>query len=373
MVCAAVAVCGSVAGASAIGGATGDEPAERVAAHPRTFSLVATGDWLPEARVNRAAAAAASGDVRFDHAAVLAPVGSIIRSADLAICHMEVPIDEPGGAFGFVGRSPAGYSLIAAPYEVAADLRRAGFDRCSTASNHSYDLGVAGIDSTLVAFDAAGITHTGTARAPSEAAVGVFEVEGVSVAHLSYARNSNTGWPSEDWRFRRLRSPDTVIDDVAAARALGAEVVIVSIHVFIEMRSEPDAADRAIVEAITAAGGVDLVVIHGPHVVQPVEVVNGAAVFWSLGNFVSGMGVPGRGRYSDLRALDGLMASARFVERDDGSFSAVVDPILLCQRTTTRVVYQGIVERARTDLPDDIRRDVDACIARSAPVVAGLR
>ena len=291
-----VAAClaGAVAGATSIGGAAVDAPADRLVRHPRTFSIVAAGDWLPERRVTDAAAAAASGTAaRYDHLPLLQPIAPIVRSANLAICHMETPIGRAGAPVGFVGRATNGRTLFSGPYETAADLRRAGFDRCSTASNHSNDQGLAGIDATLDALDAAGVTHAGTARSPAEAVPQVFDVEGVAVSHLSYTRNSNTPWPRDRWRLQRLDDAGAVVRDVATARGAGAEVVVVSIHVFVEMRSTPDADDRALIGAITRDADVDLVVVHGPHVVQPVETVEGTPVFWSLGNLVSGMGVPG--------------------------------------------------------------------------------
>ncbi len=367
-------VAGAAVSAATVGGATADEPADRLTRHPRTFSVVATGDWLAERLVTNAAAAAAAGDgARYDHGPILDPIAPILRSANLAICHMETPIGVPGAPVGFVGRAANRRTLFSAPYELAADLHRSGFDRCSTASNHSNDQGVGGIATTLDALDAAGLTHTGTARSPAEAMPGVFVVDGIAVSHLSYARNSNTPWPAEAWRLNRLDDAGAVGRDVAAARAAGAEVVILSVHVFVEMRSTPDADDRALIGAITRDADVDLVVVHGPHVVQPVETVNGTPVFWSVGNLASGMGVPGRGKYSDPRALDGLMAAVRFIEQPDGTFVATADPILLCQRRSTRVVYPGISARAWSGLPPGARADLDACVARSAPVVAGLR
>jgi poly-gamma-glutamate synthesis protein (capsule biosynthesis protein) len=310
--------------------------------------------------------------VRFDHAPLVAPIAPIIASADLAICHMETPIGEPGAAYGLVGRSPAGYSLIAAPHEVAGDLRRIGFERCSTASNHSWDLGAAGIESTLSALDGAGISHTGTARSPAEAVTSLLDVDGVRVAHLSFALNSNTGFPRESWRVNRAVDSGTVIAAVDEVRRRDAEVVIVSLHVFVEMRSTPASADRRLVEAVVAGSDVDLIVIHGPHSIQPFEHVGGTPVFWSLGNFVSGMGVPGRGRYSDLRALDGLLASVRFTERPDGSFSAVADPVLLCEMADTRIVYPGFAPSA-IPIPIDSMAAIEACRQRSVGVVAELR
>jgi poly-gamma-glutamate capsule biosynthesis protein CapA/YwtB (metallophosphatase superfamily) len=111
------------------------------------------------------------------------------------------------------------------------------------------------------------------------------------------------------------------------------------------------------------------VVVHGPHTIHPLEIVNGTPVFWSLGNLVSGMGVPGRGRFSDPRTLDGLLAAVRFTERPGGGFDAEAAPVLLCQMTGSRVVHPGLAAAVAPDEVDDI----EACVARSAPVVADLR
>jgi poly-gamma-glutamate synthesis protein (capsule biosynthesis protein) len=353
-------------------GANASTQATRSDPPPRTFSLVAVGDWLPEARVHFAAASFAPPGRRFDHVPLVAPILDAVRSADLAICHVETPIGWPGAPYGFIGRAFTGRSLLAAPSELAGDLKTIGFDRCSTASNHSYDLGIDGIDSTLANLDAVGITHTGTARSPEEAAVTTFDVNGVRVAHVSFALNTNTTFPSDRWRLSYATGPDDVIAAVAAARNAGAEVVVVSLHAFVEMNPFPDPADRALVAALTASSDVDLVVMHGPHVVQPLEIVNGTPVFWSLGNIVSGMGVPGRGIYTDPRALDGLMAAVRFTETDGGRFTAEATPVLLCEMTDTRVVYLGLSALTDPSTPDPARDDISLCIDRSAAVVAGL-
>ena len=273
---------------------------------------------------------------------------------------------------GFVGHSPNGLALIAAASESAGDLRRVGFDRCSTASNHANDLGLTGIASTLAALDAAGISHSGTARTATEASVSTLLVNGIRVTHLAYARNSNTGFPQDPWRLNRAVDATQVVRDVARARAMGAEVVVVSVHVYVEMQRGPTADDRALITRITAGAGPDLVIIHGPHVVQPVERVNGKVVFWSVGNFISGMGVSGRGKYTDPRTLDGLLATARFTQRSDGTWATTASPVLLCNVTATRMVYPGISWLRRTDLSPALRASLQACRARASAVVRDL-
>ena len=350
--------------------ATAVQPAVRLTPPPRSFSLVATGDVLTESAVASAAAAQASGTAaRFNFAPLFGPVTAMLSSADIAICHMEMPIGAPGERPGEYGRSPFGGNLILAPYEIADGLRRAGFDRCSTSSNHSYDLGERGLDTTLAALDAAGITHVGTARSPAEAAANVIDVNGVRLAHLAYTRFSNTVPPASPWRLNFAASPAQVAADVDAARAAGAEVVVVSLHLSKELLPTPFPEDRQFVTELTAMTHIDLVVEHGPHVIQPLERVNGTWVYWSVGNFISGMGTAASGRYADQRTLDGIAAAARFTESSPGVFAVEPWPILLCNDPNTRTLYAPIADLA---LPPSVRAAAGACIQRSTPVVADL-
>jgi Bacterial capsule synthesis protein PGA_cap len=348
-------------------------PAVRLRTPPRTFSFVATGDVLTESLVTSAAAAQAVGTVaRFNFAPLFGPVTAMLSSADIAVCHMEMPIGAPGDSYGVFGRSPFGGNLILAPYEIADGLRNAGFDRCSTASNHSNDLGESGIDTTLAALDSAGITHVGTARFPAEAATSLITVNGVRLAHLAYTRFSNTVLPAAPWRLNFAASPAQVAADVNAARAAGAEVVIVSLHLSRELLSAPIPDDRQFVTDLTALAHIDLIVQHGPHVIQPVEQVNGTWVYWSVGNFVSGMGTLASGKYSDQRTLDGLAAAARFTESSPGVFSVERWPVLLCNEPFTRTIYAPIATVAQVPT-GVVRSEFEACIRRSVSVVADLQ
>ena len=306
-------------------------PALRLTPPPRSFSLIATGDVLTESAVNDAAAAAASGTGRrYDFAPLFGPITPMVSSADIAICHMEIPIGVPGERAGIYGSSPFGGHLLLAPYEIASDLERTGFDRCSTASNHSNDLAEPGIDTTLAALDAAGISHAGTARSRAEATTDLLTVNGVRLAHLSYTRYSNTALPADPWRLNFAASPAQVAADVTAARAAGAEVVVVSLHIVQELLPAPLPAAR------------QFVVEHGPHVAQPVEKVNGTWVYWSVGNLISGMGTPGRGVFADPRTLEELAATARFTETAPGVFGVETWPVVLCNDPFTRKVYPSV-------------------------------
>ena len=348
------------------------QPATRSTPPLRSFSLVATGDVLTESAVNAAASALASGTAaRYDFAPLFAPIRAMVSSADIAICHMELPIGRPGERAGIYGSSRFGGNLLLAPYEIACGLRRAGFDRCSTASNHSNDLDESGIDSTLAALDAAGLSHVGTARDPAEAATATstVTVNGVRVAQLTYTRYSNTALPAAPWRVNFAASPAQVAADVATARAHGAEVVVVSLHILQELLPAPLPEDRQFVTDLTALAHIDLIVEHGPHVVQPVEKVNGTWVYWSVGNLISGMGTPGRKVFADPRTLDELAATARFTEVSPGVFAVVPWPVLLCNEPVSRVVYAPITTLADPSLSPGVRAGLQACIDRTTPLV----
>ena len=265
---------------------------------------------------------------------MFAPVAPILQAADLAICHMEIPIGGPTDGPGVYGRSAYGGNLVLAPFEGASGMKAAGFDRCTTSSNHSNDL--------------------------------------VRVARLGYTRTLNTT-ATDPWWLNYAHSVGQVVTDVAAARHLGAEVVIVSLHLGTELLSAPTPDDRAFVTDLTVATHIDLVIEHGPHVIQPLEQVNGTWVYWSVGNFVSGMGWAQSGRYADMRTLDGLIATARFVEISSGQFTVTPIPVLICDEHTSRTVYPVITTLADPTISVVLRDQLQQCLARSVDVVATLR
>jgi poly-gamma-glutamate capsule biosynthesis protein CapA/YwtB (metallophosphatase superfamily) len=293
---------------------------------PRRFSLLAAGDVLSHTSVIEQASDDAGG-AGYDFAPMFEVVRPIIEGVDVAICHLETPVAPPG-------TEPDGvYPTYGVPAEMVVGLRTAGFDRCSLASNHTMDKGAAGIDATLAAFDAAGLGHAGMARAPAEAAPATFDVNGVRVAHISATQDYN-GLPipnGETWRSN-LIDPARIIAEAQQARAAGAEVVIVSLHWGAEGVSDVTAEQRAVANAVTASGAVDLIVGHHAHVVQPIEQINGRWVVFGMGNMLSGMGDS-----TDCcgpRALDGMMVRVDIAEQPDGTFvveQPQVSPIYLAR------------------------------------------
>ena len=121
----------------------------------RNISIVSSGDILLHERL-WAQAKADGTDGNLDFYPQLADLEPVISSADLALCHLETPLAEPGVDY-------QGYPTFNVPPQITDAIIKLGFDVCGTASNHSLDQGFAGLKRTIATLDAAGIPHTGTA------------------------------------------------------------------------------------------------------------------------------------------------------------------------------------------------------------------
>lgn len=266
------------------GGGTPSAPAAPSPSPVTTLTVVAAGDLLVHEGLTAQAAADARATDRpgHDFTEVLAAVAPVISQADLAICHMEQPLAEPEGPF-------TGYPLFSAPPQLADAAAAAGFDTCSTASNHSLDTGVEGVKRTLDNLDRVGVAHAGTARTEREAATPtILDVRGVKVAHLSYTFSFNGIPLPEDkpWLANQLE-PDAILAEARRARSAGAEIVIASLHWGTEYQVAADEGQIGLARRLLAADEIDLIVGHHAHVVQPFEKIGEKWVAYGLGNLTA--------------------------------------------------------------------------------------
>jgi len=305
----------------------------------RTVSIVATGDVLLHERVRtQAQEDAATTDVGdMDFEPMLEPIRPVVEAADLAVCHLEVPLAPEGGPY-------RGYPLFSGPPQVLDGLVATGYDACTTASNHTFDAGADGVDRTLDALDAAGLAHAGSARSPEEAAeprlVDVETQHGVvTVGLLSFTYGFN-GIPypnGEEWRGNVI-AEERILADAAATRAAGAEVVVVAMHWGAEYVHEPNAEQVDLAPRLIASPDVDLVLGHHAHVVQPVEQLDGEWVVYGLGNLVAAHRTPGEAR------SEGLLVRVELTEQPDGTFAATAAsyaPLLVTDAFPVRVLDVG--------------------------------
>ena len=229
---------------------------------------------------------------------MFADVRPVISTVDLAICHLEVPLSKDNTGL-------SGYPLFTAPRQVADGLAFAGYDGCSTASNHSYDRRASGVSETIEVLADAGLSQSGMAVTPDQAwEATYYEIEGLTLAHISATYWLNgLRMPADQQWLVQLLDKEEILAIAARSRRMGADIVVLSIHCCVEYQANPTATQRKLNQDLIASDDVDLVVGHHSHVVGPIERVDGEYIIHGLGNFLSG-----QSQFPALR--DGVVAIA---------------------------------------------------------------
>ncbi|NDA78191.1 MAG: CapA family protein [Actinobacteria bacterium] len=342
-----------------------EAPTTTEPAGPPHIEFAFSGDVLIHSQLYKRALNNTGGN-GYDFTPMFAVIKPLIESVDYAICHLEVPIAP-------AGENPSTFPLYGAPSEILDAVAGAGYDRCSTASNHTLDKGVPGIESTIANFERVGITQAGMARTPAEIEPTVLEVNGIKFTHLSYTYGYNglSTPEGEEWRSA-LIDPDRIIADATKAREMGAEFVVVSLHW--GTQTAVSQSQRSGAEKITSSGVVDLIVGHHAHMIQPIEQINGVWTVFGLGNSLSYHptdGVP------QANTQDGMIVTVNVVRNDAGGFTVeqpVVHPTWVDKSDgmVIRLVKPGLSDpnlsaAVKDQLAVSLRRTTDVVGAYIAP------
>jgi poly-gamma-glutamate synthesis protein (capsule biosynthesis protein) len=154
------------------------------------------------------------------------------------------------------------------------------------ANNHIFDYGAAGFEDTLASLQSNGIAFfgAGTARDNCNNPV-VLSVGGTRVALLGYVSPSAQPVARTGAYACALLEVDSVLRDIASARADGAEFIAVSLHWGVEQVYLPRPCDVALARQLLL-GGADIVIGHHAHRIQPWERSGRKAIFYGLGNAI---------------------------------------------------------------------------------------
>lgn len=270
---------------------------------PAKFTFAFAGDVM----LGRGVARALNGD--WD-AAFAPDVQPWLAQADLALANLESPLTT-------APQISAGYDLRAPPEAVAA-LRSAGLDVVSLANNHALDAGEAGRAETIATLRTAGII-------------------GLTDRQTGELVSRQAPYPTLHYHLLAFDDSTVPLDVDAAgqtvlAAAQQADLVIVSVHWGGEYQAAPSPRQKLVAQALAHAGA-DLVIGHGPHVLQPVEWVGRTLVAYSLGNFLFDQPYP-----ADCRR--GVILRVTRTAQDGGPMSFELLPT---------VVEQGRVRIASPD------------------------
>jgi hypothetical protein len=204
----------------------------------------------------------------------------VLGAADLAIANFENP-----APVKFTWHEHG--TVFTADPALIAGLANAGIDWVSMANNHIRDAGATGILQTMTALDRYGIAHGGAGSGYAAAhAATMLTARGVQVAILGYDTIAPSYWAKTAEAVGSAQMTEAALTaDVAAARAAGAQVVIVFPHWGVEYTTAISAQQKRLGHAAIDAGA-DMVIGNHPHWAGAVELYKGKPIWYALGNFV---------------------------------------------------------------------------------------
>lgn len=251
-----------------------------------------------------------------------------VQSADLAIGNLELTL---------AGPPYKGYPQFSAPDELLSGLENMGADVLVTANNHCVDTGKKGLERTIMMLDSLKIPHTGTFVDEVDKLNNhplIIRKNGFTLALLNYTFSTN-GLPVAFPNIVNRIDTASMRADLAKARSLNTDAIIVFTHWGVEYESLPRQSQKDVTE-FCFRHGAKLVIGAHPHVLQPMEwrKESDQLIAYSLGNFVSGQ----RKRYTDGGAM--LTLELEKIQSDNGtSATSIQNPQYILQwvyRTTDK-------------------------------------
>lgn len=234
-------------------------------------------------------------------------VKDIFSTDDLSIANFEGTLtdsdEREDKTFAF--KAPASYASI---------LTGGSVEAVNTANNHSHDYGDQSFDDTLAALDDAGIVHFGYDE------TAVMDVKGIKVGLVGIYE-----------LYDHLEREQQLKDNIAKAKADGAQLIVVIFHWGNETETVPD-SNQTTLGRIAIDEGADLVCGHHPHVLQGIETYKGKNIVYSLGNFCFG----GNSSPSDM---DTMIYQQTFTIDADGVKKDNVTNIIPC--SISSAAYDG--------------------------------
>ncbi|MFY8265586.1 CapA family protein [Clostridium perfringens] len=206
----------------------------------------------------------------------------------------------------------SGYPNYNGPDSMIDALKDTGFDIINVATDHSLDKGVEGASKTGEKIDK-DMTSIGNKKYI------IKKVKGIEIGFTSYTYESKEGELNghkipEDMNLNTFsyNKLDNGLEEMKALveemKNEGAEFIVFGMHWGVEYKTEPSKYQVKIAEALNEYG-VDLILGSNPHVVQPIEEIEGengnkTLVAYSLGNFISNQILETMG---DRRTADGVI------------------------------------------------------------------
>lgn len=157
----------------------------------------------------------------------------------------------------------------------------------SLANNHIGDFGLPGVKKTIEVLDRLGIRHTGAGYKSEHIEPVTFVLNNLKVGFLAYVdRNTNPKTDKIDGIYINYFNEEDVIREIEKLKSK-VDRIILSIHWGIDYSYYPTKLQIDISHRLIDSG-VDIILGHHTHTLQPFEKYNEGLIFYSLGGFCFG-------------------------------------------------------------------------------------
>ncbi len=221
---------------------------------------------------------------RFGDAYLYRHVVPYFKTADFLTGNFENPV--------VLGNYPASEKNISykTDAKAATELKNQGFDVVNMSNDHMMDYKERGLMDTLNTFKRVGVQTVGAGKNVTEAKKIAYKVvNGYTIATVGYTDTYRKESKAAKNRAGILEANPEYYMQIVRKAKQNADIVIVHAHWGQAYDGQPQPRQKGIGHALVDAGA-DIVVGHGPHVLQPIEFYKKGVVMYSLGNFVFDQG-----------------------------------------------------------------------------------
>lgn len=209
-------------------------------------------------------------------------------SADVMFCNLECPLCNLEG-------TPKRFKTsIHAREETIIYLKNAGFNIVSLANNHTTDFGWSSLKKTMEILEKNNIYHVGAGKNLDEARKPVIlKIKGLKIAFLAYYAEifcigstveEDVIIATKNSYGVSLYNPNSITEEIEKLKD-SVDYIIISMHWQDEFIHYP--TPKVIAEARKIINmGADIIIGHGPHVLQGHEEYHNGLIFYSLSNFL---------------------------------------------------------------------------------------
>jgi poly-gamma-glutamate capsule biosynthesis protein CapA/YwtB (metallophosphatase superfamily) len=293
---------------------------------------------------------------------LLEKIRPTVSSADLAFVNLETPVSKSE----LVRPVPFVFN---APTDLLKGLKWIGFQVLGLANNHALDQRLQGLSETVTAVENEGLIPVGAGHNRDSAFGGyVADIRGLRVGILAYTTLVNGGTKiahASESPYLNLTERTQELYDAIDAMKKRSDVILLSIHWGVEYESEPRPWQIKMADDLHARG-VDVIIGHHPHVLQPIKWHTSKTgrkqlTIFSLGNLIANQAATyahAKDKLMDGRSRDSMLAELHLSV--DGVRAFRVHPLWVDNWT-------GIEEGVRTVKISDEIRNLDKEIKRMVP------